>query len=98
MAARLLAHRPRSLLTVATLVALVAVGGGGPQAAAATRVAPVRTMCPTMFPSTNVWNRRVDGLRVRSDSATLISTMGTTVGLHPDFGTFAGYGIPINIV
>jgi hypothetical protein len=97
MAARLLAHRARSILTLA-LVAIVAVGADGPQAAAATRVAPVRTMCPTMFPATNVWNRRVDGLRVRSDSATLIATMGKTVGLHPDFGTYAGYGIPINIV
>jgi hypothetical protein len=97
MAARLLALRARSILTLA-LVAIVAVGADGPQAAAATRVAPVRTMCPTMFPATNVWNRRVDGLRVRSDSATLIATMGKTVGLHPDFGTYAGYGIPINIV
>ena len=97
MAARLLALRARSILTLA-LVAVVAVGADGQQAAAAIRVAPVRTMCPTMFPTTNVWNRRVDGLRVRSDSATLISSMGTTVGLHPDFGTYAGYGIPISIV
>ena len=98
MAARLLARRLRSQLTLATLVAVVATTGGSPQAAAATRAAPARTMCPTMFPATNVWNRRVDALKVRSDSATLIASMGKTVGVHPDFGTYAGYGIPINIV
>jgi hypothetical protein len=47
----------------------------------------------TVLPSTNVWNRRVDSLPVRSDSATLLARY-----LHPDFGTYAGYGIPINIV
>jgi hypothetical protein len=52
----------------------------------------------TVLPSTNVWNRRVDGLPVRSDSATLMSRVGLTRYLHPDFGSFAGYGIPINAV
>ncbi len=52
----------------------------------------------TILPSTNVWNRRVDTLPVRSDSATLISRMGLTRYLHPDFGSYAGYGIPINTV
>jgi len=53
--------------------------------------------CP-ILPSTNVWNRRVDSLPVRSDSATLISRMGLTRYLHPDFGSYAGYGIPVNAV
>jgi hypothetical protein len=52
----------------------------------------------TILPATNVWNRRVDTLPVRSDSATLMSRMGLTGYLHPDFGTYAGYGIPINPV
>ena len=55
-----------------------------------------------LFPSNNVWNRRVDSLPVRSDSATLISTIGNGV-LHPDFSSTAwnngkGYGIPFNKV
>jgi hypothetical protein len=57
-----------------------------------------RSACPIPFPSTNVWNERVNTLPVRADSATLIATMGTTATLHPDFGSFAGYGIPINFV
>jgi hypothetical protein len=57
----------------------------------------------TVFPSTNVWNRRVDGLPVRGDSATLISSIGLDSYLHPDFSSTAwngglGYGIPINKV
>jgi hypothetical protein len=53
--------------------------------------------CP-IFPATNVWNKRVDSLPVASDSAQMISAIGAGVGLHPDFGSFAGYGIPINVV
>jgi hypothetical protein len=57
----------------------------------------------TVFPSDNVWNRRVDSLPVRSDSATLISSIGLNSVLHPDFSSTAwngglGYGIPINKV
>ena len=52
----------------------------------------------TVLPATNVWNRRVDTLPVRSDSATLINRMGVSRYLHPDFGSYAGYGIPVNTV
>ena len=51
-----------------------------------------------ILPATNVWNRRIDTLPVRSDSATLMNRMGLTKSLHPDFGSFAGYGIPYNLV
>jgi hypothetical protein len=54
--------------------------------------------CPRPFPATNVWNKRIDALPVRSDSQTLLTTMGLTRTLHPDFGTYAGYGIPYNWV
>jgi hypothetical protein len=79
-------------------VAILAALTCGGSVAAMPRRAPFRvaTNCPSIFPATNVWNTRVDGLPVRSDSATLIATMGTTTGLHPDFGQFAGYGIPVN--
>jgi hypothetical protein len=53
--------------------------------------------CP-ILPATNVWNRRVDTLPVRSDSATLMNQVGLARYLHPDFGSYAGYGIPINVV
>jgi len=53
--------------------------------------------CP-VFPATNVWNRRVDTLPVRSDSAAMIGAIGATAGLHPDFSNAGGYGIPFNVV
>jgi hypothetical protein len=53
--------------------------------------------CP-VFPATNVGNARIDGRPVAADSATLISTIGLDRGLHMDFGSYAGYGIPYNIV
>ncbi len=53
--------------------------------------------CP-VFPVTNVWNARIDGRPATADSATLINTIGLDRGLHMDFGSYAGYGIPYNIV
>jgi hypothetical protein len=53
--------------------------------------------CP-VFPATNVWNVRIDTRPVAADSATLINTIGLDRGLHMDFGSFAGYGIPYNVV
>jgi hypothetical protein len=45
-----------------------------------------------------VWNKRVDGLAVASNSTTLVATIGAGAHLHPDFGSYAGYGIPYNVV
>jgi hypothetical protein len=53
--------------------------------------------CP-VFPATNVWNARIDGRPVAADSATMINSIGLDRGLHMDFGSYAGYGIPYNIV
>jgi hypothetical protein len=56
--------------------------------------------CP-LFPSDNVWNARVDGLPVHPRSSEYITSIGTTTGLHPDFGTVwegAPIGIPYNVV
>jgi hypothetical protein len=52
--------------------------------------------CP-VFPKTNVWNKRVDALPVAANSGSIIGHL-PNVGVHPDFGSFQGYGIPINIV
>src|SRR5215212_2065526 len=56
-----------------------------------------------LFPATNAWNQRIDTLPVRSDSATLIDTIGLDASLHPDFSSTkwnggVGYGIPFNKV
>ena len=53
--------------------------------------------CP-IFPSTNVWNRPVANLPVAKNSAKIIKSIGLGIGLHPDFGSYAGYGIPYNVV
>ena len=52
----------------------------------------------SIFPSTNVWNMRIDGRPVAASSATLVQTIGLTKGLHMDFGSYAGYGIPYQVV
>jgi hypothetical protein len=98
MSTRPSAPRPSTRLTLALLTALVSAAVAGVPATAATRPAPFRATCPTIFPASNVWNRRVDALPVRSNSSTLIGSIGATSGVHPDFGTYAGYGIPINVV
>ncbi|MEO5704350.1 MAG: hypothetical protein ABIR64_05070 [Candidatus Limnocylindrales bacterium] len=58
--------------------------------------------CP-LFPSTNVWNKRVDSFSVASNSAAMINGIGLGSALHPDFSSTAwngglGYGIPVNVV
>jgi hypothetical protein len=40
----------------------------------------------------------VDTLPVAANSTTLIATIGAGTGLHPDFGSYLGYGIPYNVV
>ena len=58
---------------------------------------PGAPSCP-IFPATNVWNVPIDGRAVASDSATMISAIGLDRGLHMDFGSYAGYGIPYQVV
>ncbi|HYM84678.1 MAG TPA: hypothetical protein VEY67_11045, partial [Candidatus Dormibacteraeota bacterium] len=58
---------------------------------------PTLAGCP-VFPADNVWNRPISSLPVRADSSTLVASIGATAHLHPDFGSYAGYGIPYNIV
>jgi hypothetical protein len=91
--------RPRALAAVLLATALVA-GSIGTVVARETPTVAGRGVIGscTILPASNVWNRRVDALPVRSDSATLMNRMGLTRYLHPDFGTYAGYGIPINTV
>jgi Bacterial TSP3 repeat len=52
----------------------------------------------TIFPATNVWNTAIDWRPVAPNSDTMIKAIGLDRGLHMDFGSYAGYGIPYNIV
>jgi len=78
------------------------VGAGGPVAgpAEAHRLT-VAPDCP-VFPATNRWNQRVDGLPVAARSSAIVRSIGTGEPLHPDFGSGlwegASIGIPITVV
>ena len=53
------------------------------------------------FPSNNAWNMDISRFPVHPNSANLIASIGNTVGLHPDFGTFwlgAPIGFPYDVV
>ena len=79
---------------VIVLLALVASAS----AATSPRL-PGVAKCP-LFPTSNVWNKRVDTLPVAANSQAVLSTIGLDVGLHPDFGTvWEGHhnGIPYTI-
>jgi hypothetical protein len=55
----------------------------------------------TIFPADNPWNTPIDTASVHPRSADYIASIGTSTGLHPDFGTVwdgAPNGIPYVIV
>ncbi len=100
--------RPTTKPTASPTVAPTTKPTSNPTTAPTT--APTPTPSPTVnpapctvFPSDNVWNRRIDDLPVHGNSATLIASIGLGSYLHPDFSSTAwndgvGYGIPINKV
>ncbi len=51
----------------------------------------------TVFPADNVWNTPVDQLPLDTNSATYVATIGSTTGVHPDFGSGLYAGAPIGI-
>lgn len=69
------------------------------QASAATSLqgGPMLEGCP-VFPADNVWNTRVDGLRVSPLTQSYIDSIGPLHPVHPDFGSAATNGIPLNIM
>ena len=75
---------------------LIAAGTAGAAVNRAPTLPGART-CP-IFPASNVWNRPVTDLPVAADSAAMISAIGLDAPVHPDFGSFLGYGIPYNVV
>jgi hypothetical protein len=84
----------RSTITLALILAAT-LASGGPAAAASG--APRLAGCP-VFPASNVWNRRVDRLPVHAQSKAFRRSIGLGASLHPDLGSYAGYGIPWNVV
>jgi hypothetical protein len=58
---------------------------------------PGARSCP-LFPADNPWNERVDRLPVAAGSSSLIAAIGLDAPVHPDFGSFSGYGIPFTVV
>jgi hypothetical protein len=81
----------------AVLIAFVVLASSA-GAATAPRL-PGAPRCP-LFPTSNVWNKRVDTLPVATNSAAIIGSIGPEVGLHSDFGTvWDGHpnGIPYTI-
>jgi hypothetical protein len=85
----------RRAAAAATLVVVAGLTAG----AAAPEAAPLPSApaCP-VFPAGNVWNQDISALPVASGSDTLITKIGLDTGLHPDFGSYSGYGIPYNTV
>jgi len=85
-------RRAAAAVTLVVAAGLTA-GASAPQAAPL----PSAPACP-VFPAGNVWNQDISALPVASDSDTLIAKIGLDTGLHPDFGSYRGYGIPYNTV
>jgi hypothetical protein len=85
-------RRAAAALTLVVAAGLTA-GASAPRAAPL----PSAPACP-VFPAGNVWNQDISALPVASDSDTLIAKIGLDTGLHPDFGSYRGYGIHYNTV
>ena len=57
---------------------------------------PTLGNCPVL-PASNIWNTPVDSLPLDAHSSAYITTIGSTRGLHPDFGAGLWDGGPIGI-
>lgn len=88
----------RVLAPILLLLALVAAHQA---LAAATRGGPLGVPLP-LFPASNWWNLDISQAPVDPGSAAFVSFIGTSRGLHPDFGGYAGgqdiYGMPYVVV
>jgi hypothetical protein len=82
---------------LAILVACTFAAGTSAAAGPKPPTLPGARTCP-IFPATNVWNKRVDTLPVAADSDAMIKAIGDDSSVHPDFGSYLGYGIPYNVV
>ena len=84
--------RVLAILAVCVLAAgTSAAAGGRPPSLPGARSCPI-------FPATNVWNKPVKSLPVAANSDAMIAAIGSDENVHPDFGSYLGYGIPYNVV
>ena len=67
-----------------------------PPSTHAQEVGPTIGGCP-VFPSDNIWNRRIDRLPVDPRSKKYVATIGATEALRADFGSGLHDGAPIGI-
>ncbi len=51
----------------------------------------------SLLPANNIWNTRVDSLPTAVSSNAYISSIGSTITFHPDFGSGTWNGAPIGI-
>jgi hypothetical protein len=51
----------------------------------------------TVFPKSNLWNKRVDKLPLVKNSAAIVNAIGAGGSVHPDFGSGQYNGAPIGI-
>ena len=84
-------------LAAALILALVVPSTLWAASARSAAPLPGAPSCP-IFPASNVWNLDISHLPVAANSSALIRTIGLDTGLHPDFGSYRGYGIPYNVV
>lgn len=66
-----------------------------PTTTTTTTAPPTGGPCPT-FPADNPWNADVSAYPLHARSAAWVASIGSTIKLHPDFGTF-WEGAPIGI-
>jgi len=81
--------RTRDALLVSAILLMVFIPGHG---------SAVQSLggC-SVFPADNIWNTPIDSLPVDPLSTSYIGSIGTSTGLHPDFGSGLWNGGPIGI-
>ena len=58
---------------------------------------PAQSIPIKLFPDNNIWNTPIDNAPLHANSATYVSTIGASIGLHPDFGSGLYNGSPMGI-
>jgi len=87
------------LVMLVTAAALLPALAPSTATATATARPPVLAGCP-VFPTTSAWNTDVSRLPVDPRSSAYVASIGSSLRLHPDFGSgrYGDYGIPITAV
>jgi len=81
---------------LSSLFVTIALIGNLINAAPLAQAAPSIAGCPVLPPN-NIWNTPIDTLPVDPNSSQYINSMGTNIGVHPDFGSGTWNGGPIGI-